>query len=122
FTVIFALTGLAIEAREENGWPSSLSAADAEIAARCALYELNGFPSWLRDVYATHSQVVIDVVITEIDNELAREDPERDSHGVLYDASWDGGWMRDRLAPLVVARLGKPPKNITNLRARFKSR
>lgn len=116
FSVIFGLTGLSIEAREEPGWPNALSQANAEVATRFALHELNGFPSWLRTLCAAYPQTVIDVVITEIDHELATEDPESERHDVLYDASWNGAWMWDRLAPLVVARLRKPPKSISNLR------
>jgi hypothetical protein len=117
FSAIFGLTGLSIETREEPGWPKGLLQADADIATRFALHELNGFPSWLPNLYVTYPQVVIDVVITEIDHELATEDPESTSHYVLYDASWSGDWMWDRLASLVIARLRKPPKSIGNLRA-----
>jgi hypothetical protein len=117
FSAIFGLTGLSIETREEPGWPKGLLQADADIATRFALHELNGFPSWLPNLYVTYPQVVIDVVITEIDHELATENPESTSHYVLYDASWSGDWMWDRLASLVIARLRKPPKSIGNLRA-----
>lgn len=55
-------------------------------------------------------------MITEIDHELATEDPERASHYALHDASWSGDWMWDRLSLLVLARLRKPPKSIGNLR------
>lgn len=116
FSVIFGLTGLSIEAREADCWPNGLSKAEAEVAIRYALRELNGFPSWLPSLYVAYPETIIDVVITEIDHELATEDPERQSHYVLNDASWSGEWMWDRLAPLVLARLRKPPKNIGNLR------
>lgn len=116
FSAIFGLTGLAIEAREEPGWPKKLLHAEAEVATRFALHELNGFPSWLPMLYATHPESVVDVVINEIDHELANENPELKSHYVLSDASWSGDWMWDRLAPLIVARLHKPPKSPDNLR------
>ncbi|NMG42885.1 hypothetical protein GPA22_03930 [Aromatoleum toluvorans] len=116
FSVIFGLAGLAIEAREADGWPKGLLKAEVEVATRYALRELNGFPSWLPSLYVVYPETVIDLVINEIDHELATEDPERESHYVLYDASWSGDWMWDRLAPLVLARLRKPPKSIGNLR------
>jgi len=78
-----------------------------DVATRFALHELNGFPSWLPGLYVAYPKTVIDVVITEIDHELATDNPESESHYVLYDASWSGDWMWDRLAPLVVARLRK---------------
>lgn len=43
FSTIFGLTGLSIEARETPDWPSALTSAEAEIATRYALQELNGF-------------------------------------------------------------------------------
>ena len=51
FTTIFGLTGLSIEARETDGWPSALNATEAQIATRYALQELNGFPSWLPQLH-----------------------------------------------------------------------
>jgi hypothetical protein len=51
FSVIFGLTGLSIEAREEPDWPKGLSQVDVGRATRFALRELNGFPSWLPGLY-----------------------------------------------------------------------
>lgn len=116
FSTIFGLTGLAIEAREDLGWADGLLPVEAEIATRFALYELNGFPDWLPRLYSVHPQTIIDVVIAEIDYELATESPANDSHYVLSDASWSGDWMWDRLGPLILARLDKPPKSVGNLR------
>lgn len=116
FSDVLGLTGLAIEAREAEGWPNGLTTAEVEVATRYALRELNGFPSWLPSLYVAYPETVIDLVITEIDHELATEDLEHESHYVLYDASWSGDWMWDRLARLVLERLRKPPKSIGNLR------
>lgn len=116
FSAVFGLTGLAIEAREEPGWANALSEAEAENATRYALLELNGFPVWLPSLHVVHPQTVIDVVIAEIDHELAVEDPKSEGQYVLSDASWGGDWMWDRLAPLIVSRLRKPPKSVGNLR------
>ncbi|MFK4075236.1 NACHT domain-containing protein [Ectopseudomonas khazarica] len=116
FSVIFGLTGLSIEAREDPDWTKKLSHAGVDIATRFALLELNGFPNWLPALYIDYPETVIDVVMTEIDYELSTEKPERASCYVLPDASWSGSWMWDRLAPLILVRLRKPPKNIENLR------
>lgn len=115
FSVIFGLTGLSIETREHPGWLKDISIAEVNIATRFALHELNGFPSWLPGLYVAYPEAVIDVVITEIDYELTTESSDSSSHYVLYDASWSGSWMWDRLAPLIIARLRKQPKNIGNL-------
>lgn len=116
YSTIFGLAGLSIEAREVPSWPKGLSQADAETATRFALLELNGFPSWLPRLYAIHPQIVIDVVISEIDYEIVSNCSEGGSNYVLYDVSWGGEWMWDRIAPLLFERLRKPPKSIGNLR------
>lgn len=116
FSVIFGLTGLSIEAHEEAGWPKGVSQTEAEVATRFALHELNGFPTWLPSLYVVHPDTVVGLVVAEIDHEIATEDPNGESHYVLYDASWSGDWMHDRLAPLLMARLRNPPKSIANLR------
>ena len=47
-------------------------------------------------MHAGRSQrAFIAVVIAEIDHELATENPESESHDVLYDASWNGDWRWD---------------------------
>jgi hypothetical protein len=116
FSVIFGLTGLSIEAREETGWLARLSASDVEVATRFALHELNGFPSWLAGVYGALPDAVLKIIVGEIDHELATENAQTESHYVLYDVSWHGNWMWDRLAPLILERLGKPTKSVGNLR------
>lgn len=115
FSVIFGLTGLVIEAREMQDWPHTLSQPEAELATRYALLELNGFPNWLPLLYDKHPTVVVDVVLNEIDCELAKETRDATNQAVLYDASWTGEWMWDRLAPMLLERLTTPPKNPGNL-------
>ncbi|MBH9445318.1 hypothetical protein I5L26_12315 [Pseudomonas aeruginosa] len=116
FGVIFGLMGLSIESREEPDWISGLSPSDVEVATRFALLELNGFPNWLQTLYISYPRIVIDVIIAEIDFELAAENPEVPSHYLLSKIAWSGDWMWDQLAPLLLSRLRKPPKNIDNLR------
>jgi hypothetical protein len=116
FGVVFGLTGLAIEARDNPNWPTHLSHIEATLATRYALLELNGFASWLPSLFTEHPDAVINVVITEIDYELANDPSETNSHYVLSDCSWAGNWMWDRLAPLIAARLKKTPKNVAHLR------
>jgi hypothetical protein len=116
FSAIFGLTGLSIESRESSNWPAGLSPTDVDSAIRFAFYELNGFPDWLPGLYAAYPQSIVDAAINEIDYELATESPESESHYVLYDASWNGNWMWERLGPLILTRLRRPPKNISNLR------
>lgn len=116
FNVIFGLTGLSIEARETDGWPARISAQEADVATRYALLELNGFPAWLPSLFVCHPDVVLNVVMTEIDHELTKDVAEPGSTYVLYDVSWDGAWMWDRIAPSLVTRLQVLVKSFGNLR------
>lgn len=114
-SAIFGLSGLSIEARETPAWPSTLTAADAELATRYALHELNGFPSWLPALFESHPFEVANVIRGEIAHELATESAKGDSHYVLYAASWDGHWLWDWIAPTVLPDLSRRRTNPQNL-------
>jgi hypothetical protein len=115
FSTIFGLTGLAIEARETADWPSSLSPGDAEIAARYALQELNGFPDWLPQLHRAFPSQILDVLLREIRHELSTETAEGESHYVLYDVSWHGDWLWDQIAPALLPELRSKRVNTRNL-------
>lgn len=115
YTVIFGLTGIAIEAREEDAWLSKLSPADAEAAACFALSELNGFPSWLPELHAAFPNEVAGVLLTEIQHELKVETSEGESHYVLYDMAWHGAFARDEIAPALLPELRAKRVNPRNL-------
>jgi hypothetical protein len=115
FTTIFGLTGLAIESREIEGWPSALSGQEAEIATRYALQELNGFPTWLPQLNKAFPSQVVDVISSEIMHELSTETAEGESHYVLYDVSWSGDWVWDQIAPALLPAIRAKRLNIRNL-------
>jgi len=73
------------------GWAAGRD--EAETATRYALHELNGFSNWMPSLYRVHSQTVIDVVVKEIDHELATEGSGSERLDVLQDASWRSSWM-----------------------------
>ena len=116
FGSVFGLVGLAIEARETPNWALGLSDADADLATRYALMELNGFPSWLPELYLRHPSIVIGVFVREIAYELAADVRERESHYVLYDVSWSGQWMWDELGPALLPEHAATPRNAGTLR------
>lgn len=116
YEVIFGLTGIAIEAREENAWLSKLSPAEAETAARFALSELNGFPSWMPELHAAFPNEVASVLLKEIQYELKVETSEGESHYVLYDIAWHGAFARDKIAPALLSELRAKRVNPRNLR------
>ncbi len=115
FATIFGLTGLAIEARETTDWPSALSSAEAELATRYALQELNGFPSWLPQLNKAFPEEVAKVFLVEIRHELATETAKGESHYALYDASWHGDWLWDQIAPALLPELRAKRVNTRNL-------
>lgn len=116
YSVIFGLLGLSIEAHENPVWCEKLTHSDVCVATRFALHELNGFPSWLPKLFMSHSQSVISVVIQEIDFELRTHVPEQMAGYVLEDISAGGEWIWDELAPLLLSRLQKTPRNMGQLR------
>lgn len=115
FSTIFGLTGLAIEARETPEWPSALTPAEAELATRYALQELNGFPAWLPQLHKAFPSQVLDVFLTEIRHELSTETADGENHYALYDTSWRGDWLWDQIAPALLSELRAKRANTRNL-------
>lgn len=115
YTVIFGLTGIAIEAREEEDWVGKLTPAEAEKAARYAMSELNGFPTWLPDLYAAFPKDVAAVLLKEIQHELEVETAESESHYVLYKIAWHCEFAREQIAPVLLPALGAKRLNRRNL-------
>jgi len=113
---IHGLAGLLIESRETPNWAATLSANQAEQATRYAMYELNGFPPWLPNVFANQPDAVMQVVLGEIDYELRSATHESPSHYVLSDVSSVGSWIWDRIAPEILSRLRRPQNNTHQVR------
>lgn len=114
-TTIFGITGVNIEALEIPGWIDALSSADAHQAASYAMSELNGFPPWLQDLANTFPAEVADVVLKEIDFELATGTAEATSHYVLYDVAWSGQFLWEHLGLAILSRLDTAKPTAGNL-------
>ncbi|CAK16015.1 NACHT domain-containing protein [Pseudomonas entomophila] len=115
YQVIFGLTGLAIEAKEEPTLFAQMSAEDARNAARYGLLELNGFPEWLPRLFALHPKFVQEVVIHEILYELDAPHSESGGNRVLQRFRWGGDWMYEELAAPLLARLEQPVSRLESL-------
>ena len=116
FSAILGLTGLAIEARETEGWLQAITEDEARLAFRYAMHELNGFPFWMPQLFAKFPDVVRRMALHEIEYELATEDQAKDSYYLLYDVSWSGEWLWDAIAPDLYQRVSDAePKNLRNL-------
>jgi hypothetical protein len=107
YQVIFGLTGLAIEAKEEPSRFSQMSADNAEYAARYGLLELNGFPEWFPRLFRLYPRAIQEVVLREINYEMDAPRLESGGNRVLQRLRWGGGWMYEELAAPLMARLAQ---------------
>lgn len=105
YAVVFGLSGLEIESRELNAWTSHLSEEEAEKAVRYALWEMNGLPDWMPDLFQSFRRVALSVIVREIEWEMAQPKPDEASSYVLSDIVWHGEWATAELAPSVLERL-----------------
>jgi hypothetical protein len=117
YAVIFGLSGLEIEAQEDNDWPAKLSAAEVEVAARYVFRELNGFPAWFQRFYEAHPDHVRNAILTELFWELEQATAEGNLHYVLHDLVYYAPWLHPVLAePLLAWLEANEPKNFDSLR------
>lgn len=78
----YGLMGLYAEA-EDPRWTRSVSVAEADLAVRYALVELNGLPDWLAALADAHPQVVEQVLGGEIESELTAKGCDGHWHSML---------------------------------------
>ena len=71
YLVVWSIGLMGIYAEAEDPlWATKLNRSEAELAARYALLELNGLPSWLGSLAKAHPQEVETVIGTELLDEL----------------------------------------------------
>lgn len=113
---IFGLTGLTLEIEEDPQLPWRLTTAEAAVAFRYAMRELNGFPSWFEALSSTHPDVVKSMLLAEIAFELQTDKVDAPSQHLIYDLSRVGDWLWDGIAPGLIELLRtQPPKGIARL-------
>lgn len=117
YQVIFGLTGLAIEAKEEVFSFSQMSTDNAENACRYGLLELNGFPEWLPTLFGLYPRLVQEIVMREINYELDAPHPEFGGGRVLQRVRWGGDWMFGELSAPLMARLSHPTEDLESLQS-----
>lgn len=64
------LVGVSLEAAADRRWASGLSSEEASLAARYAMHELNGFPTWLPGLALERPDEVRDVIVAEVTYDL----------------------------------------------------
>ncbi|MGE0854154.1 MAG: hypothetical protein AB7O44_31850 [Hyphomicrobiaceae bacterium] len=110
------IAGVTLEANSRPDWAQRLTAAEARLATSYATLELNGFPSWIGGLAAVHPQEVAQILMQEINAELASTDPTM-HFGMLQDLTHAEGVVKDLVSPfLLVALQGRPDFPIAALR------
>lgn len=94
------LAGIAAEA-EDTGWARKLSVEEAELAARYAPIELNGFPSWLDGLADSHPSAVERVMGPELTTELWEPATQQNGSMILQNIDH----ATERVAALFLPRL-----------------
>ena len=75
--------GLAIEAKENPEWPSTVSQRDVEIATNYALLELNGFPDWAPNLWIENREIAEQLLRREIQWQFAQSETSGNVHHVV---------------------------------------
>lgn len=109
WAVIIGLSGIAMEARRVDGWAASLRDDDAVVATRYALWELNELPSWFASLHQTHSTVVTDILVREMEWELKDPSTEQSAGYVLSRLRWSAKVLGRTLRPDLVALIEAHP-------------
>ena len=102
---LFGLAGLTIEAAETPGLFTGLSPAEAAMAFRYAMRELNGFPPWFPALSDAHIDVVKTMALAEAVFELQGDQEDALSQYMIYDLSHFGDWLWDAMAADVLELL-----------------
>lgn len=105
WALIFAMTGLEIEARENKEFPNNLNEHEAKLALRYITWELNGFPRWLEKFFSVFPAWSLEAIEIEIDWELNNSDPDKSLHYILHDVAYSAPWLHKHLVILISHRL-----------------
>lgn len=117
YILLFAMAGLAIEARETPDFAVSLSPADARRALRYLTWELNGFPAWLKPLYEAHPDLGWQAIEQELVWELEHSTADGPTHHILHDLVYYADWLHRDAARFLLGWLaGHDMPNPDNLR------
>lgn len=117
YVLLFAMAGLAIEARESPNFVSSLTREDVRQALRFLTWELNGFPSWLEAVYNAHPDLGWQAIEQELVWELDHSAADAPLHHILHDIAYYAPWLHGDVARFLLGWFGNHDMpNAENLR------
>jgi hypothetical protein len=106
YSLIFAMTGLAIEAAEDSAFAQRLTEEEARHAFRYVTWELNGFPVWFETLYRAFPNTGLQSVATELVWELEHSVGEHPLHYILHDILYHAPWLHGDVAQLILDWLG----------------
>lgn len=103
--LILGLVGLQIESEASSDWATKLTKEEVEKAAKFALWEINGFPSWLGTLYEMHPDVVLDRFVTEMEWELLQNPEKEERLYVMHDLNYHEQEIAHSLSPKLAVLL-----------------
>jgi len=101
YALIFAMTGLAIEAGEDSAFAQRLTPDEARLAFRYIPWELNGFPTWFERLYRAFPEIGREAVAKELLWELEHSIADHPLHYILHDILYHAPWLHAEIAPLI---------------------
>ncbi|HEX7388186.1 MAG TPA: hypothetical protein VF285_13060 [Castellaniella sp.] len=104
YALIFAMAGLEIEAGED-GFFESLTQDEARHALRYLVWEMNGLPDWLEQLYQLYPKLVLEAVLAELYWELEHTGADAPAHYLVGKLVHAAPWLHRGLAPEVAAWL-----------------
>ena len=107
YSLIFAMTGLAIEATENTGFAQRLTKEEARLAFRYITWKLNGFPAWFEALYRAFPELGLEAVTTELGWELKHSISEQPLHYLLHDIVYHAPWLHGDVGPLILKWLSE---------------
>lgn len=106
YSLIFAMSGLAIQAAEDADFTHRLTEEEARKAFRYVTWDLNGFPAWFEALYRAFPKAGFEAVAAELIWELNNSDGEQPLHYILHDILYHAPWLHNDVAPLILDWLG----------------
>jgi len=102
YELLFAMAGLDIEAKENEGFPSCLTDGEVHQALRYMIWELNGLPKWLEKLYLTFPARVQDAFLKELFWELLHTPADGPAYYLLQKIAMLAPWAHPHLAPALL--------------------
>ena len=102
YSLIFAMTGLAVESAEDSGFAQWLTPDEARLAFRYVTWELNGFPTWFERLFRAFPEIGYEAVAKELAWELEHSVAEHPLHYILHDILYHAPWLHAEISHLIL--------------------